>query len=376
VNILLVDDEVRVLEALERLLFSHGAEAWTVLTAGGAAEALQVMAATPIDVIVSDMRMPGMSGAELLERTKAAWPSVARIVLSGHTEQLAALRVAGVAHQFLDKPCDASRLIGTLAGIERLRSRIGGDLFQRLLGRLGALPAAPSTLGELARVTRDPTASSEQINAVVRRDPALVAGVLRLVSSSFFARASAPPSLDGAIRRLGVQVVQAIALELAATVDGDRGAEGRRHHAYAVGALAEAVVPAAHREHAFVAAILHDVGLSLMGRFEPALAQRAACIAAEEGRPLPEVEIEVVGVSHGDLGAYLLALWGLPPAVTDAVALHHGPFDVGASPATAAVQVAEALLDGGDAPPTAVAVLGHGAVPAAWQDRARHLRTT
>lgn len=375
-NILLVDDEARVLEALERLLFSHGDEAWTVMTAGSGAEALAVMAATPVDVIVSDMRMPGMNGAELLERTKAGWPSVARVVLSGHTEQLAALRVAEVAHQFLDKPCDTGRLIGTLVGIERLRTRMGGDLFQRLLGRLGALPAAPSTLGELARVTRDPRASSEQINAVVRRDPALVAGVLRLVSSSFFGRTGAPPSLDGAIRRLGVQVVQAIALELAATVDGDLGAEGRRHHAYAVGALAEIVAPAAHREDAFVAAILHDVGLSLMNRFEPSLAQRAACIAAETERPLPEVEVEVIGVSHGDLGAYLLSLWGLPSAVTDAVAMHHGPFAPDASPAAAALQVAEALLEGGDAPPTALAVLGQGAAPPAWRERARQLRTT
>ena len=99
-RILFVDDEPRVLEALQRMLRPQR-KRWEMLFAGGGEEALAILGSAPFDVIVTDMRMPGMDGARLLQHVKERFPSVIRVVLSGHVEMEAALRAAPVAHQFL-----------------------------------------------------------------------------------------------------------------------------------------------------------------------------------------------------------------------------------------------------------------------------------
>jgi DNA-binding NtrC family response regulator len=105
-RVIFVDDEARILEGLRRMLRPMRNQ-WEMAFAPGGQAALDVMATTPFDVIVSDMRMPGMDGAALLEQVREHYPEVIRIVLSGHTEMATALRVVPIAHQFLAKPCDA-----------------------------------------------------------------------------------------------------------------------------------------------------------------------------------------------------------------------------------------------------------------------------
>jgi len=102
-TLLLVDDEPDVLNALKRLLRRSG---YRILTAGSAAEGLELLALNSVQVIVSDQRMPNMSGSEFLERVKKLYPDTMRIVLSGYTE-VAALTDAinrGAIFKFLTKP--------------------------------------------------------------------------------------------------------------------------------------------------------------------------------------------------------------------------------------------------------------------------------
>ena len=89
-RILFVDDEAKVLDGLRNLLRRQRHE-WDMLFALSGAAALEELAKAPVDVIVSDMRMPGMDGAELLTRVRTLYPQTARIVLSGHAERGAIL---------------------------------------------------------------------------------------------------------------------------------------------------------------------------------------------------------------------------------------------------------------------------------------------
>src|SRR5580700_8181364 len=104
-SVLFVDDEPYVLEGLRRLLHAYRGE-WNMKFTTSAPEALQLLAEAPCDVIVTDMRMPGMSGAELLARVTQLYPHVVRIVLSGMSDKEQSLASAIAAHQFLEKPCD------------------------------------------------------------------------------------------------------------------------------------------------------------------------------------------------------------------------------------------------------------------------------
>lgn len=104
-TILLVDDEENILSALRRLLRRDG---YRILTAGSGAEGLQILAREPVDVIVSDQRMPNMTGTDFLKQAKDGWPHTVRIVLSGYTD-LGSVTEAindGAAYKFLTKPWD------------------------------------------------------------------------------------------------------------------------------------------------------------------------------------------------------------------------------------------------------------------------------
>lgn len=112
-KILLVDDEENVLQAYTRVLRTK----FAMDTAGGGEQALQVLAEKgPHAVIISDMRMPGMDGVELLSRVKSRFPETVRIMLTGNADQGTAISAVnkGEIFRFLNKPCDSELLTSTL----------------------------------------------------------------------------------------------------------------------------------------------------------------------------------------------------------------------------------------------------------------------
>ena len=81
-RILFVDDEQRILDGLRRLLRDKRAE-WEMVFVDGGSKALEQLRASPFDIVITDMRMPGMDGATLLTHVKEEFPDVVRLVLSG-----------------------------------------------------------------------------------------------------------------------------------------------------------------------------------------------------------------------------------------------------------------------------------------------------
>jgi two-component system response regulator YesN len=111
-RILLVDDEPFLLEALHMLLRRHRPE-WSFRLAPGSAEALDALAQEPADVVVSDLGMPGMDGAALLEHVSQAHPAAGRVLLSGLSAAEMQARGA-IAHVRLQKPCDTAKLCAAI----------------------------------------------------------------------------------------------------------------------------------------------------------------------------------------------------------------------------------------------------------------------
>jgi signal transduction histidine kinase len=112
-RILFVDDEPSLLSGLQRSLRSMRS-AWEMQFAEGAKKALELLAAEPCDIIVSDLRMPDMDGLELLAEVQNRYPAMVRMTLSG-SEQEILMSANGLAHQCLLKPCDGEMLKGVLA---------------------------------------------------------------------------------------------------------------------------------------------------------------------------------------------------------------------------------------------------------------------
>ncbi len=112
-TVLAVDDEPNILAALRRLFRATG---WRILTAGHAEEALALLAKEPVDAVLSDMRMPGMDGVQLLERVSLGWPNTARLLLTGQADlgsTIAAIN-RGRLHRYVTKPWNDDELVLTL----------------------------------------------------------------------------------------------------------------------------------------------------------------------------------------------------------------------------------------------------------------------
>ena len=352
-RILFVDDEPRILDGLQRMLRSRRNE-WETEFAVGGGQALVRMAAAPFDVIVTDMRMPEMDGAELLQIVHDRYPSTIRIILSGQTDTEATLRTLGLAHQFLLKPCDQAVLAEVIDRVCALQGLLNDAALISIVGGVECLPTTPALYARLTAAVADPSASLTRIVAIVERDAAISAKVLQLVNSAFFGLSNHLTSLDSAISYLGFSVVRAIVLSQEVFhgfgLPSFRGAldlETEQTHAVMVANAARRIgAEIGQADEAFVAGMLHDVGKLILALRMP---EHLAALH-QEGQlsqsPMHVVELRHGPITHAEVGAYLLGLWGLPYHIVEAVAHHHAPGRVPASrlDLIGAVHVADSLV--------------------------------
>ncbi|MGA2984201.1 MAG: response regulator [Terriglobia bacterium] len=331
-RVLFVDDEPRILEGLRRMLRPQRHE-WEMAFAPGGEAALALMEASPFDVIVSDMRMPGIDGATLLCRVREQYPQMVRIVLSGHTELSTALRVVPVAHQFLAKPCDAEMLRVAVERACHLKALLSDESIRRTVSALGDLPSLPRTYEALTQALADPDTSLQKVAKIIEQDVGVSAKVLQLVNSAFFGVAHSITNIQSAVSYLGINTLKNLVLsvEIFRAFKPKRELPGfslekLQHHAQLTAHIAARLpVPKHLADIAVVAGMLHDLGKLILAwklseHFEKVLGEAlgARC-------PAYTVEERDDGFSHAEIGAYLLGLWGLPYSVVEGVALHHGP---------------------------------------------------
>ncbi len=346
-KILFVDDEIRVLEALERSLEMIVDDDWQLEFVNSGAAALARMAEEDFDVVVTDMRMPGIDGAELLARARELAPRTVRIVLSGQMEASNALRAMERAHQILGKPCRAELVLDVLRSSTRFRTMLDDEPFRRAVISIDRLPAAPSTYREIQAELARSNASAATVAAIVAKDPGLTARMLQVANSPFFGGARRIDDVRNAISRLGLQMISALAL--GAIFDESESSS----HELDLGALARSGLHTAtltarlapsEGQHAYLAGMLSEVGRVVFAVTDPRRFDRGERQIREHARSIVEVEREIWGVGHAEVGAYLLAVWGLPDGVVDAVCGHHRPLEAlleaGAAPLTIATAVA------------------------------------
>lgn len=331
-RVLFVDDEPQFLEGLQRMLRSQRHE-WEMAFAPSGNAALALMGASPFDVIVSDLRMPGIDGAALLARVREEYPQVVRIILSSHTELSTALRVVPVAHQFLAKPCDAEMLRVAIERACHLKALLHDDSIRRTVGALCELPSLPRTYHALTLALADPDTSIQRIARIVEVDVGISTKVLQLVNSAFFGIARSITNIQNAVSYLGISTLKSLVLsvEVFRVFAPTRPLEGfsledlQRHSRLTAYIAARLPVPKHLADIAMVAGMLHDVGKLIMAWKLPERFSKLLAEVREEQCPLYKVEEREYGFSHAEIGAYLLGLWGLPYAVVEAIALHHAP---------------------------------------------------
>lgn len=334
-RVLFVDDEDALLD-LYRIAFETEEREWDVEFAQDAPAALEKMEAEPFDVVVTDMRMPEMSGAELVVEVMKRHPKTSRLILSGYADQEQVARCIGATHQFIAKPVGLKALRATICRICSLDTWLGDEKLRALVAQLRTVPSLPSLYFRINEALANPDTSIEEIAAIVQQDPAMTAKILQLVNSAFFGIARRITSPVEAVQFLGVGRLRSLVLSLHVFSSFDEGKianfsiEKVWNHSINASLMAQQIareekIDRAVADEVFVAAMLHDIGKVMLASSMPDLYAEAVMLASERGISHVAAERETFGVSHSEVGAYLLGLWGLPVTIVEAVALHHEP---------------------------------------------------
>jgi HD-like signal output (HDOD) protein len=334
-KILFVDDEPMVLNGLERMLRGMRKE-WSMVFAESGGEALQVLETQDFEVVVTDMRMPGMNGSELLERVQKKFPEIVRIVLTGHSDQELILKSVRTAHQYLSKPCDASTLKNTVLRALALRELLKDDALKQLVSNTGSLPSLPKLYQEIMVELRSEDASMDRIAEIISRDVGMSAKIHQMVNSAFFALPRHIESIVQAVNLLGLETIKA--LVLSAQIFSRFEAKGVPEafleklwrHGMGTAAFAKAIAREENLsremvDDTFLAGMLHDVGKLVLATGLPDKYREIIRRTEENGISFKKMEHEMLGTTHGSVGAYLMGLWGFDDNVVEAIAFHHEP---------------------------------------------------
>jgi HD-like signal output (HDOD) protein/ActR/RegA family two-component response regulator len=357
-RILFVDDEPMVLSGLQRSLRPMRLE-WEMVFAAGGNEALAAMDQQPFDIIVTDMRMPGMDGAQLLEEVQKRSPLTLRMVLSGQSDRETILRSVNPAHQFISKPCEGEELKSRLIRAFALKDLLQNPGLRGLVSKLDNLPSLPAAYLELTQELRRPDPDLRKIDELIGADMAMTAKILKLVNSAFFCLPSVISGASHAVKLLGLDTLRTLVLtahvfeQFQSSLLTPDEVQQMSDHSLAVSNSARKIARFEHadqptQEGAFTAGLLHDAGKLILASTLSKQYQQVLEYKEKANIGLYAAEHEMLGCTHAQVAAYLFGLWGLPGTIVEAVAWHHEPagsLGVKFSP-VAAVHVASAYHDG------------------------------
>jgi HD-like signal output (HDOD) protein len=334
-RILFVDDEPMVLKGLQRTLRKMRAE-WEMTFVSSSKEALDILGVEPYDVIVSDLRMPEMDGSQLLAEVKSKHPEVVRIILSGQVEQEATFKSLQLAHQSLSKPCDADVLKHTLNKLFALRNVLEDESIKRIVSQTETLPSLPAVYTEIISELQSPEPSVQKVGDIISNDLAMAAKILQVVNSAFFGLVRKISNPKEAVMLLGTETIKALVLSVKIFSEFNQkkfawfSFDDLFNHSMSVSMFAQTITKEEQLDqnlvnHSLMAGMFHDLGkLILVTNFQEPY-QKLLIEAKQTGQNLWDLENDLFGTSHAEIGAYLMGLWGLEFPVIEAIAYHHCP---------------------------------------------------
>jgi HD-like signal output (HDOD) protein len=354
ISILVAGERPEELRALqEQLARTRGN--WSLTLAEGGEAALLALGAKPFDVVVTELRMRGIDGAELLQQVHRRQPQAARMAICGRASIDDMHRVMPLAHQVLGQAGDVRGLERSIERTCRLLRDRNRPSVQRVLGMLARLPVLPRTYWELAGELERPGADSSSVAGIIEQDPVVTTRVLQLANSAFFGVQRAVRSVRDAATVLGLEPLRSIVLLAgmsrlvhAGDLPPTFSLDTLQSHSARVARLAAAMLnDPEESKTAFSAGMLHHIGYLMLAVNLPNEFKGLREEAFRRNTTVERIEREQLGCDHAEIGAQVLALWGLPLPLIDAVACHHRPSASGEMRfgAATAVHVAAVLAD-------------------------------
>ena len=297
---------------------------------------LTAIAGKPYDVVVSDVHLTDMSGAELLHHVGKLKPNTLRIAVGDLAEQNLVIEYIGGTHRFIARPIEPKELVSVVRRSLSLDAWLASDQLRALLPKLRRLPSLPSTYFEVLKQIESPNTTVQDVGEVIARDPVVTARLLQMVNSAAFALVQKVTDPVDAVSYLGMEQVKSLVIclqvfsENEALKQSGMSMEVLWDHSLTVAKLAYQIMlqlTEAPRlaNDAFTAGLLHDIGRIVLATNLPETYREILESSRQSVIPLHIEEIRRFGINHTQVGAYLLGIWGMPVALVETAALHHAP---------------------------------------------------
>ncbi len=334
-RILFVDDDPKEIKRLRKMLRSIRHE-WEIESAVSGKEALSFMAKSHFDVVVSNMHMQKMDGVELQDTVMERYPGTVRIILSEDSDKEKSLQSVKSTHQFLKKPCDADTVKYTIERACKLQDLLRNETLIKTVTGIRKLPSPPRLYSLIMQEMRSPDASLKKVGDIISQDIAMTAKILQLINSAYFGLPRRITDPQQATIFLGIDTLKALVLTFHVFSEFSEDAElcefslaDMLKHSIMVGRLAKEIAKVELDdtkilEEIYIAGILHDIGKLILLKLPEQYREVMKCIKST-GFSFVEAEYNVMKTSHAELGAYLLALWGIPDNIVETVAFHNNP---------------------------------------------------
>lgn len=334
-RLLFVDDESFVLQGLSRSFHSMRQQ-WEMTFVESGEQALQALARESYDAIITDMKMPRMDGAQLLEAVKERYPEVVRIILSGEANQDAVLRSIGPTHQYLSKPCDPHELKLRLAQAFVMRDLLRNTAVRAIVAGMKSVPSLPGLYYEIMAELRSENTSLEKIARIISKDVGMTAKILQMANSAFMGARCNVSNPTQAVNLIGTEMVRALVMSahVFSLFEDQQGVASYWtilwEHSIAVASLAQRIAASEKCakglvEESFTAGLLHEIGKLVLLAQMPKEYDAILTAFAEKSVTVAAAERDRLGCTHADLGGYLMSIWGLPHPLIHAVAYHDHP---------------------------------------------------
>ncbi len=309
---------------------------WEVLAVTSGPAALAEIRKQPCDVLIADMGLPELNGAELLNHVRGEFPKTVCFILAPDADRERVMQTVLCAHQFLSKPCDPVTLKNHVDRAMALDTWIASSSMRELVARVRTFPTVPSLYLEVLSALKSPDATTEQVGKIIAKDMSMMTKLLQVINSACFGLPRKISDPVEAVGLMGFEAVKSMVMTIKLLSQYDKikpvyfSIDKLWRHSTDVARTAKQLTlmkteDAALAETAFTAGLIHDIGKVVLAANFDEQYRGAQSLARRQKLPVWEVEHEIFGASHGEIGAYLLGLWGMPLDLLEVAALHHQP---------------------------------------------------